>query len=1150
MSASPASRSPGLGHGTTLASFGHIEDERDFEKLPSVIPDSQVPSNAYTNQIHVKRFSVPKEDVSISNISEGFSFGEKKPPRPGQFSERPKVEESQPNNTSKFFTSMGILPRIPPPNPLRPPNIRIPRPPPLDLPEIGLVGDNLPLRVLLPHLIEMLQPLLSNMSNTPQILREGELLRRLTLVPRLYALKALSFPVGIELLLLGYLRHPQEPKHFQALHGLLGWLTQSEHLGMYKKRIISHLSHQTNVSGPTHHRVSFPSACGDLEMPAPQSPRAARRSRTSGGYWSRQPTARSDHCRDSERDQDRPQSRASNVSRKRSSRRNGRSRTTVDPERKKVAMQNVAQHWNECIQISEAERIEAAKEIARLEDEVHCVEEALEMSKQLISEKDAAIQELADLHKSQKKEGSLAEKESQKLLNEVESLRSNLAKSHEDKAAIHEKYRKNRVKLNEAIAEQQDLFKRVRARYNEIAELQKNNEKRDIDVKAVELALEASRKKREELKSCVEQYRAEAEQGAQKKNHTIEKLKTKLEHQQQELIRERAAASELQSQLKMESTLIDMVKDIHSDLSTLREDSDKQNERSQNQDRMTDCHSEKLDRISDHLNSHIEGQITNEDVKSMLETLEANIITRLASEIHNVISSQTNTAKAAACFHETVQNHFEKLHNNMAEQQSTQSKSQRWYEENRQVFVNYLDAISIKTVETQRACQEMKNDWADFSESHSTWRDSFKDNLHNEIIQQLEDRESKIVKLEETLHRVSHEWFRKLEGMRSSMLENDKQAEKDLQGAIREVREALEERFQEQSVASQGDISKSEAIHSTIEAHLEQVRRQLESFSSGGPEFQLLREALLEESKKASGLQEHLVRLQSDAVTSSELCRREREDSKAIKTLKSQLEGMSERVPRVENLNTTFNKMIDLNQILQSTASYLSKEHNWVKDELAAKLQTITPNESQESEVGTESGYFQGQRPEELHPGLQTQDTGGKRSNNLSDILTLDVHTQGERYRRRVVVASPAIEASLPAPPPSIAQEQQRRREPSVPRPILRPAAASTKEADHVRTALNHDQYNRPVMARSSSSAGGTNLAMVEQVRTGLMPRIGKWDLPTIEDFTKESVLGGTDGAKSSKKRVAHADEGNDTPPAMKKIKSESQAEYGDSSGM
>ncbi|PTD05159.1 hypothetical protein FCULG_00002137, partial [Fusarium culmorum] len=868
-------------------------------------------------------------------------------------------------------------------------------------------------------------------------------------------------------------------------------------------------------NGPPHHRVSSPSTCGDLEMPAPQSPRAARRSRSSRGYWSRQPTARSDHYRESEKDHDRPQSRASNVSRKRSSRRNGRSRTTVDPDRKKLAMQNVAQHWNECIQISEAERIEAAKEIARLEDEVHCAEEALEVSKQLICEKDAEIQELADLHKTRKEEGSLAEKESQKLLSEVKSLRSGLAKSHEDKAAIHQKYCKNRNKLNEAMDEQQDLFKRMHALYKEIMELQKGKEKRDIDVKDVELALEASRKKREELRSCVEKYRAETERETQKKNHVIGELKIKLEHQQQELIRERTTASELQSRLKTESTLVDMVKNMQSDLSTLEENSDKHNARSQNQDRMNDCLSENL-----------------------------------ASEIHNVISSRTNTAKTAACFHETVEGHFEKLYTNMAEQQSTQSKNQQRFEESQHVFVDYLDDISIKTRETHRTCEEMKNDWAGFSESNSVWRDSLKNNLHNEIIQQLENRESKMINLEETLHRVSHEWSQKLEGLRSSMLENGQQTEKDLQGAIREIRETLGKRFQEQSAVSQDDISKSETIRSTIEAHFEQVRRQLESVSSGNPESQLLREALLEERKKTSDLQGHLAKLQSDAGTSTELCRRERADLKAMETLKGQLDGMNERVPRVENLNTTFNKMIDLNQILQSTASYLSQEHSWVRNELAVKLQTITPQESQESKTGSESGYFQGQHLEDTRPGSQAQGSGAKRSRSLSDVLTLDVHTQGERYRRRVVVASPAIEASLPAPPPSIAQEQQRRREPSVQRPILRPAAISAKEVDPIRTALDHDQYNRPVMARASSAASGTNPAMGEQVRIGLMPRTEKWELPTIEDFTKESILGGTDGAKPNKKRVAHADEGNDIAPVMKKIKSESQNEYGDTSGM
>ncbi|PTD05157.1 hypothetical protein FCULG_00002136 [Fusarium culmorum] len=207
MSASPGSRSPSLSQNTSLASFGHVGDEKDFEKLPSVT------SNVYTSQIHVKRFSVPKEDVSISNISEGFSFGAKKPPRPGQFSERPKTEQSQTNETSKFFHSTSTVPRIPPPNPPRPPSIRIPRPPPLDLPEIGLVGRQPSPMILLLLLIEILQPLPGNRSVILQRVLEGGLLRTLTLGPRLCVLKALS--EGVELLLLDYQRRPENQSIFK-----------------------------------------------------------------------------------------------------------------------------------------------------------------------------------------------------------------------------------------------------------------------------------------------------------------------------------------------------------------------------------------------------------------------------------------------------------------------------------------------------------------------------------------------------------------------------------------------------------------------------------------------------------------------------------------------------------------------------------------------------------------------------------------------------------------------------------------------------------------------------------------------------------------------------------------------------------------------
>ena len=471
----------------------------------------------------------------------------------------------------------------------------------------------------------------------------------------------------------------------------------------------------------------------------------------------------------------------------------------------------------------------------------------------------------------------------------------------------------------------------------------------------------------------------------------------------------------------------------------------------------------------------------------------------------------------------------------MVERQTAQSQYRQWHEKSHQVVVEHLSNMSAGVLETRQSCEELKNNWAGFAASDSVWKDSLKENFHNEVTKQLKDRESKIDKLEETIHRVSREWTQKLDTMKSSVTDNHEQAKQDLQRAFREIGETLEKRIQEERVVSREDISKSEALRDMIETHLQQVRLQLEAASSNEPETQLLREALSEERTKTSALEEQVVNLQNDVGTSNEICQRERQDLNAMGTLKRQLEAMSEQVPHVENLNTTFNKMLDLNQVLQSTALYLSKEHIWVKGQLGPKPQG--------SEIGTESAHFQEQRHEGLLTGSQTKGTAVEQSTSLNDLSTINVHIQGDRYRRKVVVTSPALGASLAAPPPSVAQEQQRRRESTVPRPILRSTTVLTQDAELVRAAVNHDQYKRPVMARASSAAGGANPFMVEQIRSGLIPtkpRDQGWDFPTLEDFTRESALGGKDEVKQNQKRnITPGDGANDGPHVMKKVKTE-----------
>ncbi|KAF4959352.1 hypothetical protein FGADI_1796 [Fusarium gaditjirri] len=1103
-------------------------------------------------------------------MAEGFCFTEKKPLRPGQFSQRPKPELPQATDTSQFFPMPTNTPaEHSPPSPLQA-SAQIKRPAaPLDLPELGLTGGKVPSESSSHFYDENLTGRSDNSSkhattplgkpSTRESPHEASVIcidsSGLSHENMSEASNMSAPPPTGTGSIFDASRFGKKATKAQASQQM------GKQTNIFPPHIKGHgcrledlklpLPHITRV-GQVSHQASSSSVCGDLETPVPQTPMATTKSRNrvSRGHWPTQPPSSSKYQRVSVRNNDRPVSRSSNISRKRSAKQRVYPHPTFEPDRKKIAMQNVAEYWNECIQIAEAERQEALQEIALLEDKLQRAKKALDKSLQLISEKDSAIRDSNSRLDKLQEEGSLAEKETQRLQGEIESLRSDLVKSRDHEAATQEKYRKHRAKLNEAIKEQQDLFSRARSLHKEANnELQKERDRREKEAKAVELALEASHRKREELKSCIEKYRSESEQEARKQNHTISELQLRLENQEKELNREREAATELQNRLKTESSLLDEVKTCRSDMCSLKQNNEKYNEWSEKQGRLTDTLLEKLELMKNHLESRSSGQLTNEEVKMMADRLETNIVSRLMSEIQKIISSQSDAKQSAGSLQDIIQEHFEKLHNNVADQQETQSKGQQWHEKTHQALVEHLGDISAKTLATQKTCDETSKSLARLSTDHSVWQESFQTHIGNKLAKQLQDRDSRIGDLEETLHQISQEWSKKLDLMKTTMLENDEQAKEYLQATICEIKTTFTTKLEEERVASEKEISNSEAMHATVDAHLQQVKIQLEGMSSSGPESQLLRETLAEERKKTHDLQKQLATLEGESSVNGELFQRQLQDLKAIDALKNQLQRMTERVPRVESLNTTFNKMVDLNQVMQSTALYLSKERHWVNEKLGVVSQPVGSHAPRGSETGTQSAYFNEHGSEES---VQEKSTDMEGLTSLSDLTTLDLHFQGERYRRKVVVASPVLEASSPAPAPSVTQEQARRREGSNPRSILRLSTASTQETETIRPPANSSQYNRSVMAKVNSTTDCGNPEMVEQIRSGLIqpkPARLNWDFPTMEDFAKEILPNGKDdGCIGKKHGISFVDEEEDLASPVKRIKpneapADSQAE-------
>lgn len=256
-------------------------------------------------------------------------------------------------------------------------------------------------------------------------------------------------------------------------------------------------------------RPSPPSVCGDLEGPTYRPPRQHVRSpKTGADYslslndlhmkrdWSRNSTQRS-------------QSRSSNISMKRAAIQNSAAR--VDPQRKKVLMERVARHWNECLEIAELEKEAAIEDVRCLQGQVKEKSNKLSNAESMLSRRQAELDEMQNRYGSIEEKHRISAQENEALAGEVEDLRKALSESKERLSQMGEKCKSYKHKINEAIGEQQDLYKRSRNYYQKmLQELESAKSEQDAKASAVDEALKESQQKREEMRKTISEYQSHA----------------------------------------------------------------------------------------------------------------------------------------------------------------------------------------------------------------------------------------------------------------------------------------------------------------------------------------------------------------------------------------------------------------------------------------------------------------------------------------------------------------------------------------------------------------------------------------------------------------------------------------------------------------
>jgi hypothetical protein len=384
---------------------------------------------------------------------------------------------------------------------------------------------------------------------------------------------------------------------------------------------------------------------------------------------------------------------------------------------------------------------------------------------------------------------------------------------------------------------------------------------------------------------------------------------------------------------------------------------------------------------------------------------------------------------------------------------------------------------------------------------------------HTGLVKQLQQRELKINQLECQLQTSTANYTRDVETMRAKIHGQDERSKNDLQALGDKLRQKLKEEFDRERDLSEQNLQQSEAVNKALVTELEEARKKLASAGN----IDKLRQSLQEEQQTSIKLSEKIHRLEYEAQGRDATQSRWQEDIQEIDSLRTKIKSIFERVPGLEIFRAQLEHIEQLNSHITSTSEYLQTERNWIHEQLRDSTEA-KPSETGSADTKFDASY------EVDDEEMKLKDLQIDKIQVNMGLCELDPSMlENESIQRRVMVHSPCVDPNSPCPPPSVEQEQKRRREANKPRPILKLRRARAVESNEnkesvLRVAHNHSQYNRPVLGGISSAASQkgiqvsdssiltTSEKVVQQIRAGLVQKkrpSRSWDFATVADFER-----------------------------------------------
>ncbi|KHO01727.1 uncharacterized protein MAM_00728 [Metarhizium album ARSEF 1941] len=855
-------------------------------------------------------------------------------------------------------------------------------------------------------------------------------------------------------------------------------------------------------------RPSSVSTCGDLEGPYRVTPSKSRFSVNGEQHEVNPPPE--ELCGTNVYDGEyahRSRSRTSNISRKRSS--VNKHRSEPDPGRKKMLMQQVAQYWNECINIAEEEKVQARMEIDQLREDLRRQYAKLVEAHHHLDNERAGRKDIEEKLKNSEEKTAHALLENSTLSQTLSATQEELRSSKKRDEIVTEKYRIYRAKLNEAILEQQRLFVQAKEFYQDsIQKLRQENETRVAETKAIETALTNSSEKREQMRRCLDELRSGLEKEVESRNAEISVLRDKISAQEQALCTEKQISSDLRDQIMSlkplqsieTQNLVEAIKSLQDSIATNAIGQTQQLKLSESV-----CgRLQNLEVLVNGLASHVSRE---NGIGSLIDGLHELVSTGLFSALNDIGGAQICTQETLVGIRNDCQAELGFIRTALGDLIKQQINMQDQLALGGHDSAEKFNILRDDVTSTRELCEHIgKEVTAWFTEERNV-ANAKQDTWEKNVIRLLNEGNDVAAELKNAVHTAGDTCLSKLDSLSNAVATSDDETKMLLQQHTDCVQKFLKEELNLEKLNVDYDPKETQRVLASLEGIVVSISEHLKH-SEGRAASQGDSSQHNKQDEAAVSLQNRILQLEREVSKTTDLQKRWHSDIQIVDSIRSRLKSLQQLPSQVDGYSEQLAKISRVSCMLDSASTYLATQETWVKQQLGAGPQV-------DRSVATPPRTMEELRPNQLmgsddryhHPDDSKSD---RVPSSQSDKICATQHNHSEFGPRKVQVQSP-MEAHTRSSPPSIQQEQKRRRIPVTVRPILKAnSVSSSQESVSVQLQSNGTETELgPILESKKTttairSACAASQKIIADISSGFITDQSEdtfFNLPRVTDF-------------------------------------------------